>query len=181
MKHLFVALLLLTLGLGHAQETNQEVVLNNGKKILVGPITAEGLQQPPYANWYLNSYSQYTVDTDLIKMFQKKLGKHSIKLFLGTWCGDSRREVPRILKILEHANFPNDNLEIVAVDSRKPNYKKSPGGEEKGWDIRKVPTLIFLKNGKETNRIVESPISSLEEDILSIVNNKGYVPNYSAK
>lgn len=181
MKHQIAVLLILAAGIVCAQETNKEVSLSNGRKILVGPITVEGLHQEPYASWYQKSYSQYTVDTDLVRMFSKKLQKHTIKLFLGTWCGDSKREVPRILKILEHANLPKENLEIVALDSRKPNYKKSPGGEEQGWDIRKVPTMILLKNGKETNRIVESPIASLEEDILSILNNKGYLPNYSVK
>lgn len=181
MKHVTVMLLILVTSIGYAQETNKEIDLKNGRKILVGPITIEGLQQQPYAGWYQTSYSQYTVDTDLVGMFKKKLRKHTIKLFLGTWCGDSRREVPRMLKLLERADFPLENLEIIALDSRKPNYKKSPGGEEQGWDIRKVPTMILLRNGKETNRIVESPIASLEEDILSILNNKGYLPNYSIK
>jgi len=179
MKNLTLTVLLVLSGLISAQETNTKITLTNGSQILIGPITKEGLQQQPYATWYKKSYSQYMVDTSLVGLFRKKLRIHQIKLFLGTWCGDSKREVPRILKILEQANFPIENLEIIALDSRKPNYKKSPGGEQKGWEIRKVPTMIFLKNGEEINRIVESPIASLEEDILSIMNGNGYIPNYS--
>jgi len=76
---------------------------------------------------------------------------------MGTWCGDSKREVPRFIKVLEAANFPVDNLKIVAVDRRKEQYKKSPTGEEWGLSIKRVPTFIFYKNGKESNRIIESP------------------------
>jgi hypothetical protein len=71
------------------------------------------------------------------------------------------------------------NLKIVAVDKRKDFYKKSPQGEEWGLNIRRVPTFIFYKNGREINRIIESPLATLEEDIISIVLQQEYVPNYS--
>ena len=71
-----------------------------------------------------------------------------------------------------------EQLEIVALDRRKEFYKKSPTGEEQGLNIVKVPTLIFLKDGKEVNRIIERPIESLEEDIGAIVLQNTYVPNY---
>jgi len=100
---------------------------------------------------------------------------------LGTWCGDSKKQVPRILKVLEQAEFPNERLEIIALDRRPGRYKKSPTGEEKGLNIIKVPTLIFFKNGIEINRIVERPIASLEEDILTILNGGHYIPNYSSR
>jgi len=58
--------------------------------------------------------------------------------------------------------------------------KKSFYGEDEGKDIRFVPTIIFYRGGKETARIVESPVSgSLEEDILMIVNEMPFTPNYA--
>ena len=105
--------------------------------------------------------------------------EYDIKLFLGTWCGDSKRESPKLIKILETADFPMEQLEIVALDYRKGLYKTSPTGEEKGLNIIKVPTIIFFKDGKEVNRIVESPLETLEQDIAQIVFKKDYVPNYA--
>jgi len=35
-----------------------------------------------------------------------------------------------------------------------------------------------LKDGKEVNRIVESPKITLEKDLKAIVMNSSYVPNY---
>jgi len=72
-----------------------------------------------------------------------------------------------------------EQLEIIALDYRKGHYKTSPTGEEKGLNIIKVPTIIFLKDGKEVNRIVESPLETLEQDIAQIVFKKDYVPNYA--
>ena len=45
---------------------------------------------------------------------------------------------------------------------------------EKGLNITNVPTFIFYKNGKEVNRIVESPRVSLEQDMIDIINGNNY-------
>ena len=132
-----------------AQEFNQEIKTPQGHQFLVGQITVEGLQNNPYKAWFDTSYNQYTIDKSLVGMIDKKLKDYKIKLFLGTWCGDSKRETPRIIKILREANFPAENLEIIALDRRKGYYKKSPGGEEKGLNIIKkinrMSNLILLK------------------------------------
>lgn len=161
-------------------QLNKEIITDDGRKFLLGKISLDGLKSKPYQSWFENGYENYTVDESLVDMIKKQLADYQIKLFLGTWCGDSKREVPRFIKILKAAGYPMENLEIVALDRRKEFYKTSPTGEEKGLHIIKVPTLIFLKDGKEVNRIVESPIESLEEDMATIVQGKEYIPNYAS-
>lgn len=164
---------------GNAQPEYEEVTMPNGSAFLLGEITTSNLETGPYKDWYQNNYENYTVDKNLVKLFKKKLKRHEVLLFLGTWCGDSKREVPRMLKILEAANFPKEQLKIIALDRRRDNYKKGLRGEEKGWNIKRVPTLILVKNGVEVNRIVERPIDTLEEDMLAILTNSEYTPNYA--
>ncbi len=41
-----------------------------------------------------------------------------------------------------------------------------------------MPTFIIYKNGIEINRINEFPVFSLEKDLLGILNNQSYTPNY---
>jgi len=65
------------------------------------------------------------------------------------------------------------------LDRRKGKVKNSPTGEERGLNIIRVPTMLFYKNGKEVNRIVESPIESLEEDMAQILSGQPYTPNYA--
>lgn len=101
-------------------------------------------------------------------------------MFLGTWCGDSKREIPVFYKILEAAKFPENKLQVIAVDKTEEAYKQSPNHEEKGLNIHRVPTFIFYKNGLEVNRIVESPQETLERDILKIVTNNKYTSKYMA-
>lgn len=161
-----------------AQEINQEIKTENHRPFLVGQITTEGLSSKSYKDWYSSNYDQYEIASEQVNLFKNELSKHKILVFMGTWCGDSKREVPRFIKILEAAEFPMEHLKIVAVDRRKERYKKSPNGEEWGLSIKRVPTFIFLKNGKETNRIIERPITTLEDDIKAIVTGAAYTPNY---
>ena len=162
-----------------AQPKFEEIDLPNGSSFLLGEIVQAQLETASYQSWFKANYQNYAVDKEMVALFSDALAQHEILLFLGTWCGDSKREVPRMLKVLKAANFPTEKLKIVAVDRRKENYKKGLNGEEEGWNIKRVPTLILTKNGKEVNRIVERPIASIEEDLFAILKQLNYTPNYS--
>jgi thiol-disulfide isomerase/thioredoxin len=178
MKTMFLLLMSIILNTTlSAQNTNQEISLENGQKFLVGEITKKGLSLPTYASWYSSNFNNYTPNETIISNIEEELQGYQILAFLGTWCGDSKREVPRFLKILETANFPDDQLKIVALDKRKGKYKQSPTGEEWGLQILRVPTFILYKNGREVNRIIESPNTTLEEDVQKIIKTDGYVAN----
>jgi hypothetical protein len=97
---------------------------------------------------------------------------------MGTWCGDSRREVPRMYKILDYCGVKASQIQLVNVSNSDTAYKQSPGHEEKGMDIRRVPDLLVFNNNREQGRIVESPVVSLEKDLLSIVSGAPYEPRY---
>ena len=161
-----------------SQDLHQEVVTEAGFQFLLGPITKDLLKQSPYKDWYDPNYNTYEPSADATAGIKEMIKKHHILIFLGTWCGDSKREVPRFLKIMDLAEVKKDRIKIIAVDRREPNIKKSPTGEQWGLQIKRVPTFIFLKDGKEVNRIVESPKVTLESDILEILRGADYEPNY---
>jgi len=157
---------------------NLEVKDHNGNPQLSGRITRAGLQQSPYRDWFNKNYDAYPVDTATTQQLRTGLSGKRVLVFLGTWCGDSRREVPRFLKILDCCGIDSASVDIVAVSNADSLYKQSPGHEEKGRDIFRVPDFIVLDQGKEMGRIVESPVSSLEKDLLSIVSGTPYTPHY---
>ena len=175
--HLFIVSLFIST-FTFSQDLHQEITTDEGLQFLIGPINRDLLDQSPYSEWYQENYSTYSTEKDATKDIKEMLKRHHVLIFLGTWCGDSKREVPRFLKIMDQAGLPEDRLKIIAVDRREPNVKKSPTGEQWGLQIKRVPTFIFLKDGKEVNRIVESPIESLEQDILGILQGSDYEPNY---
>ena len=148
-----------------------------GKPMLLGTITIEELQQEPFDEWYQMESDGYEVDTELTNAISDP-GQYTYEVFLGTWCGDSRRELPRMEKIFSEMGIDMSNVLIVTLD----RDKISPNGEQEGKDIRYVPTLIVSKDNQEIGRIVESPSSetaTLESDLFEISLGIPPVPNYS--
>lgn len=172
-----VIILLFCFQIGASQTLNHSVKDAKGKEKLLGKINKEGLTQAPFNDWFSKNHEDYIVNKHLAKSYKNQLKDYSVKVFLGTWCGDSKREVPRFYKVLESINFPEEQLEVYALDKTKEAYKQSPNGEEKDLNIHRVPTFIFYKDGKEINRIVEHPKATFESDINAILNGK-YTSNY---
>jgi len=179
MKTQVTLLLLLAFNLSISQSINTEVQKEGKQPYLLGKINKKGLESSIYNTWFTKGFSSYQPKDDIISKIRKPLKEYKILVFLGTWCGDSKREVPRFYKILEKCNYPMERLTVIAVSNEPGMYKQSPDHEERDLNIFKVPTFIYYKNGVEVNRIVESPISSLEEDMYKLIFEK-YTPNYSS-
>lgn len=146
--------------------------------MLLGQHPRTDLELPPFASWFDTDYADYSVDTTTAALLTPLLEGRTVEIFMGTWCGDSKREVPRMLKVLDACHVPSDHIRMIMVDYRDSVYKQSPGREEKGLTIHHVPDLLVLDQGKEQGRIVESPVVSLEKDLLSIAGGHPYEPHY---
>ncbi|MDO6595584.1 thioredoxin family protein [Oceanihabitans sp. 2_MG-2023] len=179
-RTVFLLIAILSFSIAFSQTLNQEINYGENKKMLLGPINKQGLEKAPYNEWFTKSQDTYEVNEKITEKLKDSLKNYTIKVFLGTWCGDSKKEVPRFYSILEKVNFSENQLEVIALDRSDEAYKQGPNGEEKGMNIHRVPTFIFYKNGEEVNRIVEHPKETLERDMLKIVNGDRYSSNYIA-
>jgi thiol-disulfide isomerase/thioredoxin len=152
-------------------------ILNTGEKEntdLLGLVNKVSFNTSPYNSWFQQNMKSYRPDTLAINLLQKDLNGIQIKGFMGTWCKDSKREIPHFFKILEQADFNLDNLELIAVDRNK----KTSNNLQKGFNIIRVPTFIFYKKGKEIGRYVEYARESLEKDMLTIILKQPYKHPY---
>ena len=176
MKNLIIVIIFLQLIISCSTTLNQTVYDKQSKtRMLVGLSNRGGLQQHPFSGWFNNEYGAYVFNNEAIQGIKNDSENLSIKLFMGTWCRDSRREVPRVYRILDAAGFDESRLTLINVNREK----NSPGEEEVGLNIHHVPTVILYKNGNEIGRIIESPVQLLEEDMVAILNGASYTPNYS--
>jgi len=178
LKSLLIFFTLVLLTAGCEEQVNQEFTGEDGEPRLLGKINKEGLGQEPYSDWFKPAYEAYEPDTTLAGELRNALDDYKIEVFMGTWCSDSQREVPQLIRLLETIDFPPEQFEIIAIDDAEAQYKQSPQGQEKGKNIHHVPTVIFLKDGKEINRIVEYPRETLEADIVKILKG-AYTPYYN--
>ena len=130
---------------------------------LTGKVTRADVQGA--SGWETLKGEDYSPNASLVKAIQENAGDVKVLLFLGTWCGDSKREVPHFFKLMDQTGIAESQVEIIALDRSK---KDAEGLTEK-WQIEYVPTFIFIKDGKEIGRIVETPKDSLEANIAAIL------------
>lgn len=146
---------------------NREVETQKDGKMLLGNQLKEQFLKEPYADWYVKEHDEYALDQKAITELKKaKITSYNITVFMGTWCEDSHRDFPRLMKILEEVKFPDNKLTIIAVNRKK----ESPSGEEGLYNIQKVPTIIVEKYGKEIGRMIEMPKTGyVERDLVDIL------------
>ena len=145
-----------------------------GNEILVGSITYAQMTQYTEA-WFDKEYDFYRINEERLAKIKPLLKDKRVVLIMGTWCEDSQREVPGMMKILNQAGYNTAEMEIIAIDEDK----RTKEGLEKAYNLAYIPALIFFEGEKEMNRIVEFPMSSLEQDILDILSGKEYKNAYA--
>lgn len=163
--------IILLLGACKATPTHTAVRMPDEESVmLVGTASLDSLKSDPFNSWYETNMESYKPETESLEQIKKLLKDVRIVLLMGTWCKDSRREVPRFVAILNAVNYPVDEIEVIAVD----RDKKTPENFEQGLELIQVPTFIFYKEDLELGRIVEFPINSLESDMLAILSGQPY-------
>lgn len=150
----------------YSQDCKITIDNNTGKQMLIGLTNRNAFLDSNFSKWFNFEYSNYEIDTSYIISLKNLVSDKKIKIVMGTWCSDSRREVPRFLKILDEIEFKDSNLVIINVDRQK----KGLSNETDGLEIDFVPTFIIYKNDIELGRIIEEPIETLEKDLFNILN-----------
>lgn len=154
----------------NAQTSNQTTVNKETKPLfgspyLIGEVNRDGFMKEHYKDWFEANYNSHQVDEATLAPLKESLQDVEIKVFMGTWCPDSQREVPHFYKILDYLQLDESQLTVISMDK----YKETPEEYENGLNIQRVPTFIFYRNDEEIGRIVESPNQSLEIDMVGIV------------
>ena len=167
MKKLLSIILIISAMNVSAQEVNKKIHDQvHNKDILINACTREGMATfPEFKEMYDPLYVAYTPDAVKMIELKKLVKKEKIKIVFGTWCGDSKVNVPNFLKIMDALHFKEKNIELIAVDGNK----KAENGIIDGLDIKMVPTfIIYDHKGIELGRIIEGPKTTLEGDLLAI-------------
>lgn len=131
---------------------------------IVGPTTqAEILAEMP--EWVDDLVRAHPDEVQAWRLAEPAAGTEVV-VFFGTWCSDSRRELTRLWRAVEMAGgnfgFP---IRYVGVD----RTKTEPTDLLDGMGILYVPTLIVLRDGVESGRIVETAPGGIERDLVALV------------
>jgi thiol-disulfide isomerase/thioredoxin len=135
--------------------------------VLVGPATREQVEGA--APEWVQAEVESQPDAEAAKTLAAVAPGAEVTIFLGTWCGDSRREVPRFWRALDLAGGSVPfKISYVTVD----RHKQEPAGPVTASSIRFLPTFIVRRDGREVGRIVETSPHGIEHDLLALLTGK---------
>ena len=147
-------------------QMNSTVVdINTGEKMLMGYCDKKGLEKGVYGAYFDSQYDIYNPSDSYISKISDKIDEYEITIVLGTWCIDSKKEVPHFYKVLNEAGYNDKRVKVIAVNKRKEAILV----DINDLNIERVPTMIIYKDDKEVGRIIESPKKSHEQDLWKII------------
>jgi hypothetical protein len=158
--------------------SNSIVTNENNQTVLLGYCSPKMLLQEPFSNWYVSNYQNYQIDSIRVIALNKAFKKKRIEIYAGTWCGESKADMPKMLKILKAAELDSTQIKLIFLNNTPNLYKQSPQHEETGKNIVRTPTYIIYKGNIEMGRIIDSPVDTFEKDLLKILRNEPYQPHF---
>lgn len=137
----------------------------NGEPLILGYCPASEMNDSVFFNTWTPESNNYQPDFETLDKLEGKLDHIIITIVFRSTCSDSREQLPRLFKILNELNYDLNSITLIGVNREK----KGLSNEAEGLDIQFVPTIIFYKDGSEIGRVVETPVESLEKDLLKIL------------
>lgn len=133
---------------------------------IVGKTTSQEVrEQHGVFDIYTKRYSPHTPSVTYLSEIKDSV---QIYVLFGTWCHDSKKQVPAFIKTLEEANNPLIKVEYIALTKSKTD----PEDEYKRWGLKLTPTFVIYRNGIELGRIIEEPKAKLEQDLVTILQSE---------
>jgi len=152
MKYLVIVLLLA--GCGAAPNTEVRTM-----KLQSQTVPAQILGENP--DWKA-AYNNVQLNAAAVEELKNAQPAH-VDVYLGVWCGDSRREVVRHFRLNETGEMPFTTTYI----SLGRDF-----GTSTDVALEAVPTFVVTRDGKELGRIVESSPTTLEEDLAGLLSGR---------
>ncbi|MEE4311098.1 MAG: thioredoxin domain-containing protein [candidate division KSB1 bacterium] len=107
----------------------------------------------------------YTAEDAVIAEMDALDDEFEVLIIIGTWCPDCKRELPRFLSAIERLENTSVQYKIYGLD----RAKNDRSGMREKYDIEFIPTFIIYADGQEIGRIIETPMVSMEQDLLDIM------------
>jgi thiol-disulfide isomerase/thioredoxin len=113
-------------------------------------------------------YDETDLDGDVAEALSEVEPGARVEVYLGVWCGDSMREVPRFWRALDAAGDVPFDVKHVGLDE---TFSAGDVSLEE-FNIEAVPTFIVYRDGEEVGRIVEDAPENIETHLLALLNGE---------
>ena len=171
MKFLAAVLFCSVLSVNAFSQAQYEILKDENhpeQHILRGIINKYVVQNDSTYRWYNSSAASYKPDTATLSAFERAKTKVQFVVFGGTWCEDTQFILPKFFKLQEMSGVADNAISFFGVN----RAKKSLASITEAFNIKNVPTIIVMKDGKEAGRVVEyGTTGKWDKELTEILNN----------
>lgn len=136
---------------------------NDNDKVLKGKIDMKTLMNDPGTTWFYKGVNSYEPNDNMLNYIKANRSGFNMVVVMGTWDQTSREVVPALYKVMITGGSPDEQVVMFGAD------QKLQSDAPVDYKVKKLPTIIIFKDGKEEGRIVGAPKESVEADISRIL------------
>jgi thiol-disulfide isomerase/thioredoxin len=134
---------------------------------LVGEQTLEAIIR--HAPDYARRIEDYRPDAASVEFLKKYARKTQLDIYFGTWCSVCEAWIPRLVKSIQASGNAAITTRFLALDKNFPSDPKI-----RAKDIRGVPTIILIQDGREVGRLAGRPEGgTIEESLVRLLRTAG--------
>jgi thiol-disulfide isomerase/thioredoxin len=166
-KVLFFVFVLFMINTVVAQQIYQVLTERPNEKSYKGTISREVLEADTTFKWFAANYKSHTPNADAVAGLKKHADSLQLLVFMGTWCEDSQFIIPKMYALLDAAAFSANRITLIGVDRNKTTFSNLTNA----LNIKNVPTIMVMKNGKELGRVVEyGKYGVFDKELAEVIN-----------
>ncbi|MTI87454.1 MAG: hypothetical protein FH748_05740 [Balneolaceae bacterium] len=130
---------------------------------IIGTVSQEELlSRERIYDIYAQRYKPEKEALDFLKSYTDTV---KVKVFFGNWCRESKKYVPRLIKIFQLLRNDYFEIEYIGVGEQK----KLPKEFLKKFHIKYIPTVLVLEGSDELGRIKEISQYRIETELVRIL------------
>lgn len=136
---------------------------SNKKKVVKGKLTMQALMNDSELPWFYTGVNNYQANDNMLNYIKDNRGKFNVVAVAGTWDEQSQRLLPALYKIMILAGSPDEQVLTFGAD------EKMQTDAPQDYKVKKLPTFILFRDGKEIGRVSGEVGESLESDMAKIL------------
>ena len=141
------------------------LVWAQNEKTIKGKIDMKTLMNDPSTTWFYKGVNDYQPNENMLNYIKSNRSNFNMVVVMSTWDDASKNIVPALYKVMITGGSPEEQIVMFAAD------QKMQTDAPVDYKVKKLPTIIVFKDGKEEGRIVGTPKESVEADLCRILLN----------
>lgn len=115
--------------------------------------------------WFHTGVNKYQANSSMVNYLKTNKDKIQLVALVNTKDDASRKLLTEFYKVMILASVPEESIHLYGADGNGHT------GDEvaDGYKVKKVPTILVMRDGKEEGRISGMPKESVEQDLSQIV------------